>query len=80
MKKIFKFLGLALFIFLIYFGYTAYPKLDLISGFSAKRMASGHFIDHRSQEMIEEGDNDIEMITLAENKIDENGKFATASV
>jgi CubicO group peptidase (beta-lactamase class C family) len=80
MKKIFKFLGLALFIFLIYFGYTAYPKLDLISGFSAKSMASSHFIDHRSQEMIEEGDNDIEMITLAENKIDENLKFATASV
>ena len=80
MKKIFKFLGLALFIVLIYFGYTTYPKLDLISGFSAKSMASGHFIDHRSQEMIEEGDNDIEMITFAKNKIDENGKFATASV
>jgi hypothetical protein len=43
-------------------------------------MASGHFIDHRSQEMIEKGDNDIEMITLAKNKIDENRKFATASV
>lgn len=80
MKKIFKFLGLALFIVLIYFGYTTYPKLDLISGFSAKSMASGHFIDHRSQEMIEEGDNDIEMITFAKNKIDENLKFATASV
>jgi len=80
MKKIFQFLGFALFIFLIYFGYTTYPKLDLISGFSAKSMASGHFIDNRSQEMIEKGDNDIEMITLAKNKIDENGKLATASV
>jgi hypothetical protein len=30
--------------------------------------------------MIEKGDNDIEMITLAKNKIDENRKFATASV
>jgi CubicO group peptidase (beta-lactamase class C family) len=80
MKKFFKFLGFTLFIFLIYFGYTTYPKLDLISGFSAKSMASGHFIDHRSQEMIEKGDNDIEMITLAKNKIDENRKFATASV
>jgi len=80
MKKLFKFLGLALFVFLIYFGYTTYPKLDLISGFSAKSMASGHFIDHRSQETIEKGDNDIEMITLAKNKIDENGKFATSSV
>jgi CubicO group peptidase (beta-lactamase class C family) len=80
MRKIFKFIGLGFFIFLIYFGYTTYPKLDLISGFSAKSMASGHFIDHRSQEMIEKGDNDIKMITLAENQIDENGKFATASV
>lgn len=81
MRKISKFIGLlGFFIFLIYFGYTTYPKLDLISGFSAKSVASGYFIDHRSQEMIENGDNDIEMITLAENQIDENGKFATASV
>jgi CubicO group peptidase (beta-lactamase class C family) len=80
MKKIFKILGLALVLFLFYFGYTTYPKLDLISGFSAKSVASGHFIDHRSQEIIEKGDNDIEMITLAKNKIEENGKFATASV
>jgi CubicO group peptidase (beta-lactamase class C family) len=80
MSKIFKFSGLALFLVLFYFGYTTYPKLDLISGFSAKSMASGHFIDNRSQEMIEKGDNDIELITLAKNKIDENGKFTTASV
>jgi CubicO group peptidase (beta-lactamase class C family) len=80
MKKAFKILGAAALLFLVYFGYTTYPKLDLISGFSAKSMASGHFIDNRSQEMIEKGDNDIEMITLAKNKIDENGKFAIASV
>lgn len=80
MKKIFKFLGFAALLFVVYFGYITYPKLDLISGFSAKSMASGHFIDNRSQEMIEKGDNDIDMITLAKNKIDENGKFATASV
>lgn len=80
MRKIFKIFGLGLLLFLIYFGYTTYPKLDLISGFSAKSVASGHFIDHRSQEMIEKGDNDIEMITLANNQIDEKGKFATASV
>jgi CubicO group peptidase (beta-lactamase class C family) len=80
MKKLFKFLGLALFIFLLYFGYTTYPKLDLISGFSAKSVASGHFIDNRSQDLIEKGDNDIEMITLAKNKIDDNGKFAISSV
>jgi CubicO group peptidase (beta-lactamase class C family) len=80
MKKIFKIFGFAALLFVVYFGYITYPKLDLISGFSAKSMASGHFIDNRSQEMIEKGDNDIDMITLAKNKIDENGKFATASV
>jgi len=80
MKKIFKFLGLALLVFLVYFGYTTYPKLDIISGFSAKSVASGHFIDNRSLEMIEKGDNDIPMMDLAKNKIDENGQFVTTAV
>lgn len=80
MKKFFKFVGFAFFIGIFYFGFTTYPKLDLISGFSAKSMASGHFIDNRSQEMIEKGDNDINMIDLARNKIEDMGKFAAASV
>jgi CubicO group peptidase (beta-lactamase class C family) len=79
MKKIFKFFGLALLVFLIYYGYTYYP-LDMISGFSAKSVASGYFIDNRPQEIIENGDNDVSIIFLASNKIDENGKFVTASV
>ncbi|TDE46739.1 class C beta-lactamase-related serine hydrolase [Flavobacterium rhamnosiphilum] len=80
MKKFFKFVGFASFIGIFYFGFTTYPKLDLISGFSAKSIASGHFIDNRSQEMIEKGDNDIDMIDLAKNKIEAIGKFAAASV
>jgi CubicO group peptidase (beta-lactamase class C family) len=80
MKKLFKFVGFASFIGIFYVGFTTYPKLDLISGFSAKSIASGHFIDNRSQEMIEKGDNDIEMIDLAKNKIEDAGKFAVASV
>ncbi len=80
MKKIFLFVGLLLLAVILFFGFTTYPKLDLISGFSAKSMASGHFIDHRSQLLIESGDNDIHLIDLAKNTIEENGKFATASV
>ncbi|SDW15778.1 serine hydrolase domain-containing protein [Flavobacterium degerlachei] len=80
MKKFFKLLGLAVFILIFYLGFTTCPKLDLISGFSAKSVASGHFIDNRSQEMIEKGDNDIDMIDLATNTIFEKGSFATASV
>ena len=80
MKKFFKVVGFVSFIGIFYVGFTTYPKLDLISGFSAKSMASGHFIDNRLQELIEKGDNDIEMIDLAKNKIDDVGKFAAASV
>ena len=80
MKKTLKIIGLASVLVLFYFGFTTYPKLDLISGFSAKSIASGHFIDHRSQQMIEQGDNDIDLIDLAQNTIDEAGLFATASV
>jgi CubicO group peptidase (beta-lactamase class C family) len=79
MKNFFKFFGLALFVFLVYYGYTNYP-LDLISGFSAKSVASGHFIDNRPQEIIEKGDNAVSVIFLANNTINETGKFATASV
>ena len=80
MKKVFRLFGFVSLIGVSYFGFTTYPKLDLISGFSAKSIASGHFIDHRSQEMIEKGDNDIDMIDLAKNKIEGAGKFAVASV
>ena len=80
MKKVIKFGALIVLVGLFYFGFTTYPKLDLISGFSAKSIASGHFIDHRSQELIEKGDNDINLIDLAQNTIDEAGHFATASV
>ena len=80
MKKVFKFVGFVSFIGIFYVGLITYPKLDLISGFSAKSIASGHFIDNRSQKMIEKGDNDIDMIDLAKNKIEATGKFAIASV
>lgn len=80
MKKIIQILGAGLFAFFVYFGFTTYPKLDLISGFSAKSIASGHFIDHRSQEIIEKGDNDIDLIDLAENKINDDAKTAISSV
>jgi len=79
MKNFFKFFGLALFVFLLSNGYTNYP-LDLISGFSAKSVASGHFIDNRPQEIIEKGDNAVSVIFLANNTINDTGKFAAASV
>ena len=80
MKNFFKVLGLLFLVVLIYLRIAIYPQLDLISGFSAKSVASGHFLDNRSQKMIEHGDNDIDKIDLATNQIDQSGKFASASV
>ena len=80
MKKLFKFVALVILVVIIYIGFTTYPKLDLISGFSAKSIASGHFLDNRSQEIIEKGDNDIDMIDLAKNTINAAEKYASASV
>lgn len=80
MKKYFKIGVFIFFLFLVYFGFANYPKLELISGFSAKSVASGHFIDNRSLDVIEKSDNDFDVIGWATNEISESGKFATANV
>lgn len=80
MKKILKIVTVLVLAFLLYFSYTTYPKLDLISGFSAKSIASGHFIDGRSLSTIESGDNDIAMITMAKNELNDLDKIGIASV
>ncbi len=79
MKKFLRFLLLAIVVLLIYGVVTNYPKLDLVSGFAAKSVASAHFIDNRAQSVIESGDNDIDMVRLAKNEINEEGKFATST-
>lgn len=80
MKKILGYSCLAVIGILGTAFYMNYPKLDLISGFSAKSVASGHFLDHRPLEVIEKGDNDIDLIQLATNDINEKEKAAEASV
>ncbi|MBC7641726.1 MAG: serine hydrolase [Flavobacterium sp.] len=80
MKKLFKILGFALLIYVFYFAFSSYPKLDLISGFSAKSVASGHFLDNRSLDLIQKTDNDIHLIDLAKNEINDAQKFVTSSV
>jgi len=80
MKKYLKVGLFLLFLIVGYFGYTNYLKLELISGFSAKNLASAHFIDNRSQEVIEKSDNNFDVIGWATNEINESGKYATASV
>jgi CubicO group peptidase (beta-lactamase class C family) len=80
MKKYLKYIGFLILIIVGYFGYDTYQKLDLISGFSAKSVASCHFIDNRNLIYIQKNDNDINLIDLAKNKISESEKYASASV
>ncbi|RZJ67978.1 MAG: class C beta-lactamase-related serine hydrolase [Flavobacterium sp.] len=79
MKKRYWFL---LAFFAIVFSVVAwnYPKLNLISGFAAKNVASSHFADGRSLQMIEDGDNDIPMVDLATNSFDKKTKSASSNV
>ncbi|HLP63238.1 serine hydrolase [Flavobacterium sp.] len=80
MKKFLKIFALLLLIVVIYLRIAIYPQLDLISGFSSKSVASGHFLDNRSLETIQQGDNDIDKVDWATNVIDDKGQFATATV
>jgi CubicO group peptidase (beta-lactamase class C family) len=80
MKKTLKIIVLLLLLLLVYLRLAIYPQLDLISGFNAKSVASGHFIDHRSLEAIQQGDNDLEKINWATNTIDEASKFVTSNI
>ncbi|MBL7886312.1 MAG: serine hydrolase [Flavobacterium sp.] len=80
MKNFLKILVLLLLVVVVYARIEIYPQLDLISGFASKSVASGHFLDNRSLETIQQGDNDIDKVDWATNEIDDNGRFATASV
>ena len=80
MKKFFKIFVLLLLVVFVYLRIVIYPQLDLISGFASKSVASGHFLDNRSLETIQQGDNDIDKVDWATNEIKENGRFSTSSV
>ncbi len=57
-----------------------YPKLDIISGFAAKSMASNVFIGNRTTESVIVNDHNVPLIKLAEVEIDQNQKSAYANV
>ena len=80
MKKFFKIFAVLVLLLLVYLRIAIYPQLDLISGFASKSVASGHFIDNRSLETIQQGDNDIDKIDWAKNTINASEKYVTATV
>ena len=74
MKKFLKYLGAAILLILTYVVSTNYPKLNIITGYSAKSVASGMFIGNRTQKSLEKRDNNFSPINLASNVVDIEGK------
>ena len=80
MKKILKYFIAIVLLLLVYIVAKNYPRLDIITGFSSKNVASGVFFAGRTQESVEAGDNDFSPVNLAKNKVDIKEKTVTSSV
>ena len=58
--------------------YLNYPKLNIISGYASKNMASTVFITNRNAESVTKNDNDVPLINLA--AVETDGEGAEAAV
>ena len=75
MKQVLKYLGVSILLILTYIVSVSYPKLNIITGYSAKSTASGMSIGNRTQKSLENRDNNFSPINLATNEVDkENNK------
>lgn len=74
MKKLIKYLILLALIIIANYVYTTYPKLDIVSGFSSKSVASHLFLAGRDQAFTEKEDNDIPSMGIANSEVDEFSK------
>ena len=80
MKKTIKYIFLFLILGLVFVVYTNYPKLNIITGFSAKSATSGVFLAKRTLESVEKGDNDFSPIGKAKNKVDISEHSVTSEI
>ncbi|NOR27116.1 MAG: serine hydrolase [Lutibacter sp.] len=80
MKKLLKYSLLLLVLAAIYVVYTNYPRLNIISGYSAKNMSSSVFLAERTLEITDKQDNNFSPINIADDKVNIEEKSATASV
>ncbi|MFT6929904.1 MAG: CubicO group peptidase (beta-lactamase class C family) [Sediminicola sp.] len=78
--KIFKRIVIAIIIVIAIALAFNYSKLNIISGYAAKNMASSVFIADRTPASIDENDNNIPTIKLASTEVDYIHKTASSSV
>lgn len=80
MKKLLKYIIAIVLIVIVYAYFTIYPKLDIVSGFSAKSIASHQYIANRNKTQTEKEDNNIPSMNLATNTINEKEKSINSKV
>nr|WP_299342877.1 serine hydrolase [Allomuricauda sp.] len=78
--KLFKRILLLLLIVIAIAVYLNYPKLNIISGYASKYMASGVFLAGRSEASLVQNDTKMPMVELAECEVNQEEKSASASV
>lgn len=77
--KILKRILLLLAIALIIAVFINYPKLNILSGYSAKSTSSSVFLAQRTLAFTDSTDNNFSPVNLATDKINKEQKFATSS-
>ncbi|RLD84370.1 MAG: serine hydrolase, partial [Bacteroidetes bacterium] len=80
MKKIIKYILVFLFLGVVYLVYSNYPRLNIVTGFASKSVASGVFLANRTQESVEKGDNDFSPISKAKNKVNLSERSVTSNI
>lgn len=80
MKKIIKYILIFLFLGVVYLVYSNYPRLNIVTGFASKSVASGVFLANRTQESVEKGDNDFLPISKAKNKVNLSERSVTSNI
>ena len=78
--KYLKRIGLIIIVALVIIIFFQYPKLNIISGYAAKNMASTAFIAKRSAESVNNQDHQVPLIKLAETQLSREESFATSNV
>lgn len=79
-KKILKIIAVLVLIALITIYFTIYPKLDIVTGFSSKSVASWINISNRTLEDVKATDNNFDIMPKAQNTIKANGKIVETTI
>ncbi len=79
-KKSLKYLGVIIIFVIIYAIYTQYPRLNILSGYSAKNMSSSVFVAGRQADFTDATDNNFSPVNIADDDVDYVSKSVETSV